>query len=190
MNDLILVKNIQQNVNVDVSLARLYDLHSGIYYKMVNSYISNSNKSLKEELFKECKYHIYFACRSFDFKRKIKFSTYLGNTTRWMCLNINFKNKKTLNYMDVFDSNDDTIEDNFNLIDKINKKEIFEKVFKTVDKESDERLRRIFFLRYVKGNKNKVMPWKNIGKEVGLSIQGCINIHNAFIKKIQKTNDK
>jgi hypothetical protein len=35
------------------------------------------------------------------------------------------------------------------------------------------------------GERNSVMPWKKIGKEVNLSIQGCINIHDKGIRYIQ-----
>ncbi len=45
-------------------------------------------------------------------------------------------------------------------------------------------------MRYIIGKKNKVMPWKNIGKKMDLSIQGCINIHNSAIKKIKQTLDE
>ena len=40
-------------------------------------------------------------------------------------------------------------------------------------------------MRYITGSKNKVMPWKNIGYEMNLSIQGCINIHNSAIEHVQ-----
>jgi hypothetical protein len=188
-NDLILVKNIQENIDSEFSLNKLHDLHSGIYYKMVNSYISDKDINLKEELYKESKYHVFFAAKEFDFSRKIKFSTYLGNKTRWMCLNLNFKNKKTLNFLDMFDKSEEMLEDTgLSLIESLTKKEFIEKIFSVVNKQKDERLKKIFHLRYIEGNKNKVMPWKFIGKELNLSIQGCINIHNNFIKKIQKSN--
>ena len=33
---------------------------------------------------------------------------------------------------------------------------------------------------------NKLTPWRKISKKMNLSIQGCINIHNAALKKISK----
>ena len=50
----------------------------------------------------------------------------------------------------------------------------------------DERVNKIFTMRYIDGEKNRVMPWKRISKELNMSIQGCINIHNQAIKNIQK----
>ena len=39
-------------------------------------------------------------------------------------------------------------------------------------------------MRYSNGN--KVTPWKKIAKKLDLSIQGCINIHNNYLKEIKK----
>ena len=65
-----------------------------------------------------------------------------------------------------------------------------EAIFESLDKSGDRRACKIFKMRYIIGDKNKVMPWKKVSKEVNLSIQGCINIHNSYIKKIksQKIN--
>jgi len=35
-------------------------------------------------------------------------------------------------------------------------------------------------------NTNKLTPWRKISKEMDLSIQGCINIHNSALKTIAK----
>ena len=40
-------------------------------------------------------------------------------------------------------------------------------------------------MRYNSDN-NKLIAWKIIAKEMKMSIQGCINIHNKFINKHQK----
>jgi len=43
-------------------------------------------------------------------------------------------------------------------------------------------------MRYFNTKNKKLTPWKKISKEIGLSVQGCINIHNNFIEKIRKTS--
>lgn len=192
MNDLILVKNIQQGIDEEFALEKLHNLHSKIFYKMVNAFISDTNKSLKEELFKECKYHIYFAAKNFDFEKNTKFSTYLANIIKWNCLNLNLKNKRSINnfFSEIGLSQEEENEDqSFVKADersKIINNEIIEKVFSIAKSHSDARILKIFELRYVDGNKNKVMPWKLVSKEIGMSIQGCINIHNKFLKDIKK----
>jgi DNA-directed RNA polymerase specialized sigma subunit len=52
-------------------------------------------------------------------------------------------------------------------------------------KEKDERVKKIIDLRYEVDN-NKLTPWRKIAKELDMSIQGCINIHNRFINKVKK----
>ena len=44
-------------------------------------------------------------------------------------------------------------------------------------------------MRYLNGKK-KLTPWRKIAKELDLSIQGCINIHNSTFKKLKKTYQK
>ena len=61
------------------------------------------------------------------------------------------------------------------------------KIFEIIEKHPDERVRRIFKIRYVDPEFNKLTPWQKIGKELKMSIQGCINIHNSAIKIIRKT---
>ena len=45
-------------------------------------------------------------------------------------------------------------------------------------------------MRYIIGERNKVMPWKKISEELNMSIQGCINIHNSTIDKIKTEINK
>ena len=54
-----------------------------------------------------------------------------------------------------------------------------------MEKETDDRVRKIIDKRYNVDN-HKLRPWKIIAEELGMSIQGCINIHNKFLTKINK----
>jgi hypothetical protein len=51
--------------------------------------------------------------------------------------------------------------------------------------EIHQTVEKIFEMRYIIGEKNKVMPWKKISKELNMSIQGCINIHNSAIEEFK-----
>ena len=66
----------------------------------------------------------------------------------------------------------------------------FDKILNIADNSGDSRISKIFRLRYLDPEGNKVTPWKKIGTKLNLSIQGCINIHNKAIKKIKKQLDK
>ena len=60
-------------------------------------------------------------------------------------------------------------------------------VLSKIRKEKDKRLFKIFYLRYFKGDGNKLMPWRQVCKhaKLNLSVQGCINVHNNYINKIK-----
>ena len=63
---------------------------------------------------------------------------------------------------------------------------LLNQIFNIIEKHPDGRVKRIFKLRYIDPKFNKLTPWKNVSRELKMSIQGCINIHNAAIKVIRK----
>ena len=68
----------------------------------------------------------------------------------------------------------------------ISREDFLKKVMKIVNNDPDSRIAKIFSMRYLEGDNNKLTPWKNIGANLELSIQGCINIHDKAISKIKK----
>ncbi len=120
----------------------------------------------------------------YDPTKGTKFSTHLGNETKWMCLNLYNKNKK---YSQVeFDENFlSSLHDEQKPYQDEIKRELFNKVIEITKSHPDTRVGTIFEMRYVVGNKNRVMPWKRIGEHLNMSVQGCINIHNNTLEKIK-----
>jgi len=165
------------------SLKQLIDKHSGIYVEMVNRYIPNSMEGIiKDDILEEKNYCIYDAIIKFDENKNTKFSTYLGNLAKWRCLNI--YNKKIKFPQESFESIKSKNLSCDSDIEKIEEVENVEKIYKIVNKSKDSRVKKIFKMRYA--NKNKLTPWKKIAKKLDLSIQGCINIHNNYLKEIKK----
>ena len=190
LSDLELVERVKRGREPDASLKELVSRHSGIYISMVNNYSPPPESRLassREDLLCDKDYYIYQAALKYDKSKKTKFSTYLGNETRWMCLNIYNRNK-----------NSKEIHVESHAIKSINQfapepkldEEILSKIIKLVEVDPDSRVSKIFKLRYIEGNKNKVMPWNQVCKSVDLSIQGCINVHNKAIKTIKKELNK
>jgi RNA polymerase sigma factor (sigma-70 family) len=182
-----LINNIKNQHDIEESLNELVERHSGIYIDMANTYSSRDNAFIdKDELINDKEYKIYLAALKYDETKGTKFSTYLGNETKWSCLNTYNRNKRRPVFNSDFIENmaDQESEESKDISNSI-KKDIFNKVLNLIDSHPDKRVERIFNLRYIEGNKNKVMPWKNIGDSLNLSIQGCINIHNSAIKDIQ-----
>ena len=189
VSDIDLINNIKHDKKAKESLTLLVDRHSGIYLDMVNSYASpNSPFTDYQDLIKDKEYRIYNAAIKYNESKGAKFSTYLGNETRWMCLNMYNKNKRKPTFHSDFLENmpeDKEISKNSDSISENIKKDLFNKVLSMISSHPDKRVEKIFTMRYIVGNKNKVMPWKDIGDEINLSIQGCINIHNTVVKDLQ-----
>jgi len=178
-----LVNNIQNEINSEESLKELVDRHSGIFYDIINKFVpSNSIFCSKDDLFAEREYHIYQAALKYDSNKGAKFSTFLGNETKWLCLNSYNKAKRKyceskppeeLDFIDKIENND--------IID-IN---LLNEIYFIIEKHPDPRVSKIFKMRYEDGENLKCLAWKHIGKKVGLSIQGCINIHDAVVKDLK-----
>ena len=182
--DLTLINKIKDDHDED-SLLELINRHSGIYHTMVNYFLSgNQNIGDKTALSEEKTLNIYSSALSYDPNRKTKFSTHLANQTKWKCLNI--INKKKRNREVYLDDDNSFIEPSCeSFLNQIKKNEVFG-VFKSCLKEEiDGRVKKIVDLRY-NTDDNKVRAWRIIAKEMGMSIQGCINIHNKFIQKVKK----
>jgi RNA polymerase sigma factor (sigma-70 family) len=189
MKDESLVKSIQDNQNIDSCLNVLIERHSGLCVDMINSYISKSyNDSLRQELIKDKDFQIYTSALNFEPKKGAKFSTYLGNTIKWKCLNLYNKDNKRktipveenlINYFSYLSKDEEEPSD-----------DIFNEIINKAKSHPDKRVGEIFRLRYIVGRNNSVMPWKNISKKLDMSIQGCINIHNLAIKNFKNTIKK
>jgi len=192
--DIDLIKKVKQSKDEE-SLKELIDRHSGIYLDMVNKYIPNFHEGIyKKDIIQEKDFSIYDAIIKFDESKKTKFSTYLGNITKWKCLNI--YNKKLKFPQESVDSavyvtrmGDRFSGDYSELkqdpdINHIEEVENMQNVHNIVNNFKDERVKEIFEMRYNYGQ--KLTPWKKIAKKLDLSIQGCINIHNKYLEEIKK----
>lgn len=188
-NDIKLTENLKKDIEAENSLRELVDRHSGIFLNIVNNYIPNNSPTChKQDIIDEIEYYIYTAGLKYDETRGAKFSTFLGNEAKWLCLNQHHKNKKYLLTA--------SPESEFALANKTvdttpEQKPHFSeallvKIFDIIEQHPDKRVRRIFKIRYVDPEFNKLTPWQKVGKELKMSIQGCINIHNSAIKVIRK----
>jgi len=188
LSDLEIINEIKEDKNVEENLQNLVERHSGIYLDMVNAYSSNGNPYIdRSELVKDKEYKIYLAALNFDESRGAKFSTYLGNETKWSCLNTYNKNKRkpvfNSEYIENMPENPNFNEEN--MAESL-KRDMFDKVLSIIKHHPDKRVEKIFKMRYIIGTKNKVMAWKDIGNKMKLSIQGCINIHNSAVVHVQE----
>jgi hypothetical protein len=168
------------------ALNLLIDRHSGIYADMVKRYASKS-LSVNEiyDLMNEKDYVIYKAALEYD-ESKAKFSTHVGNKAKYLCLSkktASKKNYRTLSFESI-DYSEQSSEMHPN--DKCEINESFTKIMSLINNHHDDRVKTIFKERYFGGERGKLNTWKKIGDQIGLSAQGCINIHDRTLLEFQK----
>ena len=170
-SDISLINKIKER-NDESSLLELINRHSGIYHTMVNSFLSGpKNVADKDTLLDEKVHEVYSCALKFDPSKNTKFPTYLANHTKWKCLGVLNKKKKhqEISFQDDYEGIEPQCES----------------FLENLSKEKDDRVRKIIDKRYNVDN-HKLTPWKIIAEELDMSIQGCINIHNKFLTKINK----
>jgi len=185
-SDLSLINKIKKSGD-DGCLVELINRHSGIYVYIVDKYTKNRNYSINRDLILDDKdYTIYKSALDYNPDKNSKFSTFLANQTKWKCLNaINaLKNKRFTSIDKVYSR----VSEEDNSCEMLSKMEAFDVFNDMLEKESDPRVKKIIDIRYNTTN-NKLIPWKKASEELNLSIQGCINIHNRFIKKVKNKFD-
>ena len=95
--DVELTANLKNDIEAEASLKELVGRHSGIFLDIVNNYVPNNSPTChKQDIIDEIEYYIYNAGLKYDQNRGAKFSTFLGNEAKWLCLNQHHKNKKYL----------------------------------------------------------------------------------------------
>ena len=168
------------------ALNLLIHRHSGIYVDMVKKYASNSlpNNDVYD-IINEKDYIIYKAALDYD-ENKAKFSTHVGNKAKYLCLSKQTLSKKNKRLVP-FDSIDYSERSNeLHPDEKCEIGESFSSIMEMINSHIDGRVKIIFKERYFGGEKGKLSTWKKIGEKIGISAQGCINIHDKTLFEFQK----
>ena len=178
----------QQPKKCTLELRELIKRHSGIFVDMVSKLVVRSNTFCnKPEILEEKDYCIYDSIMTFDESRGVKFSTHLANKTKWLCLRAYNKTKGRVILPSSnlqFDFDLSHLKDD-GPIKNISKKDAFSYATKIISKLPDKRAIKILRMRYIQGKGNKLMPWREISEEIGLSKQACIDIHNKTLIKLR-----
>ncbi len=185
--DVTLVKRVKRR-KCDKSLKELINRHSPLCYDIYKKYSSAMQSSgiCLADIYGEKDYIVYKSAMSFNPDKKTKFSTWLGNQVRYYCLNLINSNK----HVCVGDQNLDFYVDQKTERDREEVKSEVEYIFNLLDQLQDKRIKKIFKLRYFQGAKIK-MPWVKVAKELNVSTQTAINLHNKGVdivfKKVKST---
>jgi DNA-directed RNA polymerase specialized sigma subunit len=203
IEDLSLIQEIQAGKNEEKNLRYLVDRYSGIYYMMAHRYFPsgswNDGSILNDRdfVFGSSTVIILDAAKKYDPTRGAKFSTHVGNQARWFCLN--FINKSRNADLDQYHGNLDLTDprDDEELQNQVNM-EIAAKIIAEIAKMKDDRLSKIFSMRYLESKGKRLTPWSKIHKHIAhrndpdkcVSIQRCIDMHNAAVAKVRRSMKK
>ena len=178
-----LIEEIKKGIDVSENYQVISDRHSAIFYKMADRWISKKFREKRLDFFKDKDYYIFQVVLDFKDDQNMKFSTYLANRIKWMCMN---SYNKDLNCCEI-NCPDQLMYNCADDKDYIDINAVCE-AMEMIKKDKDERVLKIFTLRYLEGKGNNLMPWKDVctDKSINLSVQGCINVHNNYIKKVRK----
>lgn len=161
---------------------KLIDLHSSLFYKIAGKYtyaLALYGIS-KEEIFDNKNFIFLDSIRSFDSKKKVKFSSWMGNKTRFFCLNILTSRNKIMNYSS--DEIKKIIESQHHSENKDKQNEDFAYIMFLLDNLKDKRIKQIFHLRYLE--KDRKVKWSIIAKKLNISVQTAINLHSRATKTL------
>ena len=183
--DIALINRIKGE-SCNESLIELSKLYSAVCFDMCNKYshvLSNLGAEL-QDLIDQKDYFVYRAATSFDPDRNVKFSTWLGNFTKYQCLNA-INKRKNIVLLD-----DDKLR---HFIDKESEergqsdprklKDTGEYVFNILNKLKDERITKVFKLRYFP--RKKKLTWQKVTKKLNISTQTAINLQEKGRKILE-----
>ena len=186
-SDIEIVNRIKSNEDIENNLEELVSRHSGIYCNIVNQYLSGTNNTLRNDMLEDKKYRIYEAAMKYDPNRNMKVSTFIGNMAYWACLSARTENEHTIQA-----GEDEYAFDRFKAPEEIDNREevkrMAAKVIEIADSfKDDERVSKLFRMRYLDENAKFDRPtsWKYIAREIGLTTQGTIYLHDRYLKKIK-----
>lgn len=177
LNDSDLVSSVKHD-NCSDSLTELSRRYSAVCYDICKKYapaVSSAGFDIKD-LTDQSVFFVYKSCLTFNPDKKVKFSTWLGNFTKYQCLNT-INQKKTVNFSDeesmrivIENKSQDETNDSFR-----ENKDLDEYIFNILNGLKDERISKVFKLRYFSGEKK--LTWQKVARKLDVSTQTAINLH-------------
>lgn len=183
LSDQDLISHIKQNDELaSDAINAISERHGAIITDVIKKFSSvlTNTGIAPVDIFHEKDSLIYNSALSYDPSKGAKFTSWLYNQTRYLCLNtINKESKKALFTEDrKFDYVNNNEQKDFVTEDKT-----IQYITNEIKNIEDEDERKIMSLRYL--YQDEKPKWENIAREVDLSIPTVQKIHKKHIKKIQ-----
>lgn len=136
-----------------------------------------------EDVFEEKNYILLKSALSFNPKKNVKFSTWLGNYAKFTCLNMmnskrNIFNSEVEELHEYIKDSQPAPEEPRSYLEEMSM------VFAILEKFRDSRIIEVFRMRYFSSSK-KESRWKNISGKLNISIQTSINLHRRGLSLLK-----
>ncbi len=188
--DKTLVRRVQKDGCTN-SASELIKRHDKIVFNVISKFCKKNPYININDLLDE-KYSIFYqAIRTFKPNKKTKFTSWLHLQTRFWFLNTH---KNAYKSISLENKDIDSINNENNIFQLCgqNVKDNTEYINNLLNQLPDKRIKKIFKMRYFDGRGNKVLDWKTIGQNIGLSITRVISLHEEgrkiLFKKINSTD--
>jgi RNA polymerase sigma factor (sigma-70 family) len=184
--DITLVQRIKENACCE-SFNELSFRHSNLFYKICQNYIKALTNLgyCQTDIFDEKDVVIFEAILKFNPQKGARFSTWLGNYTRYFCLN-KINHAKTMPEIGTEEEMEITFnEASIQEFEGRNPQVDFYTIMQALESAQDNRITDIFKLRYDPDARKK-RTWAKIAHQLGLTVQTTIQLHKKGLKLLQE----
>lgn len=186
-----LIRKIQETGDND-SYLELRARYENAYYSMCHRYLKSCVLlGIKEQdILENMDYVLFNSARTFDFSRKLKFSTWISNQARYFCLNSMRRSKRNLdnfnlalNTSEINTDEDNILEHELSKLTTDDNSDAVDHLKFILNEIKDEKAVTVIKLRYQ--NKRKT-SWDTISKKIGISYESCKLLHDMTLSDLRK----
>lgn len=181
ISDITLINQIKTK-NDSAAVTELVNRHTGMYINVVKKYscypdfLARANvDDLKDEKF----YNIYQWALKFDPKHEMKFGSYVGQMTKYLCQGFIQRGKASVEFNEYSSPTNDT-----GVVEASDRHATLEEIDSAVSHSESELFKKIFQARF---SGQKPLSWRKIAAIVGLSHEGARKIYEKNIGTVRKT---
>lgn len=178
MTDIELINQVKDNSD-NSALIELINRHTGIYISIVQNFSFRFPKIQLEEIKDDRIYNIYEWIRDYKEDKGTKLSTYIGERTKYMCLDIL---NQTPDKVEITDENEPTSCDS--VTSNAENDDLVEEAEMKATLAKDDRFVQIFKMRHPVIGRRKT--WRQIGKSFDISHERARQIYKENINPVQK----
>lgn len=180
ISDLDLINRIKKEQD-STAVSELVNRHTGIYMNILNEFAVRPcfrHKANVPDLKDDNYVNIYQWALDYDPSRGMKFGSYVGSMTKFMCKSIITKGTESVEI-----DEEKLVSPEEGIAEHVENESVLDEVKTEVKETDDPVFRKIFKLRY--GGK-KQLSWRQIGEAVNMTHEGARKLFNKHMNLIKE----